>query len=177
MRLLIVADRPSEAVEPLSRARHAASALDGEAEIVLVVNDSDVVRRWAALVAPEVRLVPVDPWSSVDERLEAGLLLRPLPSRLIVVGRDPSFSPTEMRFLSMLLDLRTDLGAVTADDDHLRSLDTVVERGGAFRPGLLVPAGGFVGDGRRSVQERLAAVGADFIGVPHSDRPLRELSA
>lgn len=109
MRLLIVADRPSEAVEPLSRARHLVSALDGDAEIVLVVSDSDVVRRWAALVAPEARLVPVDPWSSVDERLEAGLLLR--------------------------------------------------------------------GDCRRSVQERLAAVGTDFIEMPLADRPLRELSA
>lgn len=177
MRLLIVADRPSEAVEPLSRARRAASAFDGDAEIVLVVSDSDVVRRWAALVAPEARLVPVDPWSSASERLEAGLLLRPLPDQLIVVGRDPSFSPTEMCFLSMLLDLRRDLGAVTADDDQRCSIDAVLEGGGAFRPGLLVSAGGFVGDGRRSVQDRLAAVGTDVVVMPQADRPIRELSA
>lgn len=92
-------------------------------------------------------------------RLDAGVFTRPLPDRVIVVGRDRSCSPAELAFMNTMLDLRPELSAVTAEACPGLEVAPLLATGGIFAAGPLCQAGGFAGDGRRSVRERLAAVG------------------
>lgn len=105
-------------------------------------------------------------------RLDAGLFTRPLPDRLLVVGSDPSCSPAEMAFLDTVLDLRPELSAATLDPVLSIDVESLLALGGIFRGGPLCQAGGFAGDGRRSIADRLAAMGfasAVLPGAPPVD--------
>lgn len=178
LRLLVVSERASDARELLARCRHVAlrRGVD-DVEAVLVMNEDAVAGRVARLAGPEIRLVTVPRATPIVDRLETGLLLRPLPDELIVVGRDPACSPAEMCFLSLLLELRLDLAAITTDCEGTDATAGILRHGGAFRPGVLLSAGGFIGDGRRPLPERVASLGYDTVAMPVSGTPLEELSA
>lgn len=178
LRLLIVPECASEARALLARCRRVASRRDiDEVEIVLVMDEGGVVSPLARLARPEIRVVQVPAATPMVERLDAGLFLRPLPDQLIVVGRDPACSSAEMFFLVMLLELRPDLAAIATDHDGPDPTAGVLVHGGAFRPGALVSAGGFAGDGRRPLPVRLDSLGYDTIVLPVSAAPLEERSA
>ena len=137
------------------------------------VRERDMVRRAAAAMAelssvPDVEvmvssraggLLPV-------ARLDAGLFTRPLPDRVLVVGSAPSCSASELAFLNTMLDLRPELSGVVAAACPGPGVGTLLTHGGIFRGGLLCQAGGFAGDGRRSVRDRLEALGSRCVVLP-----------
>ncbi len=157
-RLLLVPERPDDTPELLQRGRRAAAVLGPDVETVLIVNDP-TARRRARVEATGVRLVPVHPFLAPEERLDQGLLLRPLPDQLVVVGTSAAGTAAELSLFSRLLEARSDLAAITAGTLDAAS---VIELGGVFRPGLVVPAGGF-GERSAPLDERLASIGADAV--------------
>lgn len=178
LRLLVVSGSASGPRELLARCRHVAMRWGtDDVEAVLVMSEGDVVGRVARLAGPEIRRVSVPHAAPMVDRLEAGLLLRPLPDQLIVVGRDPACSSAEMFFLSMLLELRPDLAAITTECEGPDATDGILRHGGAFRPGALLSAGGFIGDGERPLPERLVSLGYDTMAMPVSGAPLEGMSA
>ena len=157
-RLLLVPERPDDTLELLPRGRRAAAVLGPDVETVVIMNDL-AGRRRAPVVPAGVRLVPVHPFLTPEERLDQGLLLRPLPDQLVVVGTSAAGTAAELALFSRLLEVRSDLAAVTAGTLDAAS---VIELGGVFRPGLVVPAGGF-GERSAPLDERLASIGADAV--------------
>lgn len=140
LRLLIVAEDAREERDMVGRAEAALADLSRVPDAEIVVSPRSDGRLAVA-------------------RLDAGLFTRPLPDRVVVVGRDRSCSPAELAFLNTMLDLRPELSAVTAAPCPGLELAPLLEHGGIFGGGQLCQAGGFAGDGRRSVRERLTAVG------------------
>lgn len=159
LRLLVVADDPRTEHD---MARRAAAALD----LLPGVPDAEVV------VSQRAR------GRSAVERLDAGLFTRPLPDRLLVVGRRASCSPTELAFLHHMLDLRPELCAVTAAESAGRGVDALLGLGAIFQGGPACQAGGFAGDARGSIVERIERLGFAHALVPaapplHLDLPER----
>lgn len=152
LRMLIVAGDATQEIEMVGRA---SAALD------LVGRDGEVVR------SPRHRgLVPV-------ARLDVGLFTRPLPDRLVVVGRDQRCTPSALASMLRTLDLAPDVCAVTQGGGRGPGVDSLLEAGGAFRGGPMCQAGGFAGDGRRGLAERLAQLGFSSIVLPEDpERPI-----
>lgn len=138
MRLLIVAEDAQQEAEMVWRARAARRLLDG---------------------GPQIAVSPRHSGLRVPARLDEGLYTRPLPDGLVVLGRHASCSSAVIARLAAALQSRPDLCAVTAAATTLVSDEELVMYGAAFRSGALCQAGGFVGDGHRSVRERLGAIG------------------
>lgn len=140
LRLLIVAEDARGERDMVGRAEAALADLAGVPDVEILVSPRSDGR------------LPV-------ARLDAGVFTRPLPDRIVVVGRDRSCAPAELAFLNTMLDLRPELSAVTAGRCPGQELGPLLALGGIFRGGPLCQAGGFAGDGRRSVQDRLTAMG------------------
>jgi hypothetical protein len=151
LRLLVVAEDPARERDMVRRAEAAREELFPVPEVDIVVSP-----RTDGLLDVA--------------RLDAGLFTRPLPDRLIVVGRHPSCTPKELVFLDTMLDLRPDLSAVVAAEVSGPGIDALLAHGGIFRGGPLCQVGGFAGDGRRSVRSRIEAFG--FRCTLLSDRPM-----
>lgn len=99
------------------------------------------------------------------------MLLRPLPDVVVVVGRARGCAPSELALLVNLLVARRDLAAITTGARVDGGMADLVEHGAVFRGGPLCQAGGFGGDRRRSVHDRLSALGFDSIQLAAS-RPV-----
>lgn len=99
-------------------------------------------------------------------RLDATLVRRPLAEVLVVVGQDPLSSPDEMGLMLGLLSLRRDLAGIYCDGGDGSETDAILRQGGVFRTGPLCSAGGFLGDGLRSVHDRLISAGSDVVVLP-----------
>lgn len=151
LRLLVVAEDPARERDMVWRAEAAREELSSVPEVEVVVSP-----RTDGLVAVA--------------RLDAWLFTRPLPDRLIVVGRHPSCTPKELAFFATMLDLRPDLSAVVAAETSGPGVDALLTHGGIFRGGALCQVGGFAGDGRRSIRARIEASG--FRCSLLSDRPV-----
>ena len=127
--------------------------------------ERDMVRRAESALAglggsaAEVVVSPRGDGRGAAARLDAAVFTRPLPDRVVVVGRDPSCSPAEIAFLDTVLDLRPELSAATVAACPGADLAPLLVLGGVFRGGPLCQAGGFTGDGRRSVADRIEALG------------------
>ncbi|HSP01866.1 MAG TPA: hypothetical protein VLR27_00090 [Acidimicrobiales bacterium] len=151
LRLLVVAEDPARERDMVWRAEAALEELSSVPEVEIVVSP-----RTDGLLDVA--------------RLDAWLFTRPLPDRLIVVGRHPSCTPKELAFLDTMLDLRPDLSAVVAAETSGPGVDALLAHGGIFRGGPLCQVGGFAGDGRRPVRARIEASG--FRCSLLSDRPM-----
>lgn len=157
LRLLIVALDAGQEAEMVGRASDALDWLGPDAELLVAAR------------TPGVAAV---------SRLDGGLFTRPLPDRLLVVGRDVSCSPRALTLLNEALDVGPDLGAVMRCPGTRDGVHTALEYGGAFRGGPMCQAGGFAGD--RPFSDRLGDVGfpsthlAATVGRP---RHLRSLVA
>lgn len=147
LRLLIVAEDARQERDMVRRAESALSDLSGVPDAEILVSSRTDGR------------LPV-------ARLDAGTFTRPLPDRVVVVGRDRSCTPAELAFLNTMLDLRPELCAVTAAACPGLELGPLLAHGGIFRAGPLCQVGGFAGDGRRSVRERLGGVGFASATMP-----------
>lgn len=98
-------------------------------------------------------------------RLDCGLYTRPLPDRLVLVGRDRSCSAAVIADLATSLRRSPELVAVTVGAPVVSSLGELVDLGAAFRGGPVCQAGGFGGDACGPVQDRLAALGFVYAQV------------
>lgn len=140
-------------------------------ELVVVAADAleevellELAHRVAGASGVGVRRVPADGRSDAA-RLDDALFARPLADQLVVVGREAPCDLGDLgdlgdlRFLTEVLSRRWDLAAVTTGGDTGPSVDEVIAFGGAFRAGPLCQAGGFTGDGERSLHDRLADLG------------------
>lgn len=178
LRLLVTSERPCDIRDSLTRCRRFALQWGvDDVEVVLVVDDDAAVSRVEALGGPEIRLVPVPVTTTMVDRLDAGLFLRPLPDPLVVVGYEPSCSSAQMCFLSSFLEFRRDLAGVTTGGESSATTEGIVRHGGAFRTGALLSAGGFLGDGRRPLHERLVSLDYQTMALPTSNGRLAEMSA
>lgn len=178
LRLLVTSKRPCDIRDSLTRCRCFASQWGvDDVEVVLVVDDGAAVSRVEPLGGPEIRLVPVTVTTTMVDRLDAGLFLRPLPDSLVVVGYEPACSSAQMCFLSSLLEFHRDLAGVTTGGESSATTEGMVRHGGAFRTGALLSAGGFLEDGRGPLHERLVSLGYQTMALPTSDAPLEELTA
>jgi hypothetical protein len=136
LKLVVVAQNPGEE-RALVRLAELAREVEPDAEVVVVPGAG----------------------RDLESRLDRALWERPLADRFVVVGRLGHCRPRDLRFLcEVLLDERG-LAAVTTGADLGPSIDDVVIFGGAFRTGPLCQAGGFTGDGRRSLHDRLESIG------------------
>lgn len=116
-------------------------------------------------VKAEISVSPVESPLDPLARLDEGLFTRPLPDRLVVVGRHRSCTSAVIARLAGALDGPSASCAVTAVAPPVAGDAGLLEMGAGFRGGPLCQAGGFTGDGRRDVHDRLVAIGFESIAV------------
>lgn len=112
-----------------------------------------------SLPAADLRVTCSHDGPTHAHELDAALFERPLADLIVVLGRPGRTSVSGIRSLCEVIRGRWDVAAVTPRAVRGSGLEDVIEFGGAFRSGPLCQAGGFVGDGRTLLNERLDAVG------------------
>lgn len=113
----------------------------------------------------DVATLLVDADAEDPARLDAALLRRPLAEVFVVVGRHRLSTPDEIGLMLGLLGLRRDLAAIYGESEG-SDVDSILEHGGVFWTGPLCSVGGFLGDGLRSVHDRLISAGSDVVLLP-----------
>lgn len=178
LRMIVVPKYASEVPELLTRCRQVAARWGGgDTETVVVMNEDAVAGRWLPTMGESARFLAVPLATGAVDRLDAGLFLRPLPEQVIVVGRDATFSAAEVCFVLFLLELRSDLAAITSDSEVPNEAEMIAQYGGAFRAGALLSAGAFRGDGRRRLHARLTSLGYDTVAMLPTGALSEDLSA
>lgn len=145
-------------------------------KLVVVARDRgeerSLIEMAKAAVPPDVAfgvsVVPRTGAITFAERLDALLYDRPLAETMVVVDRDLVGRPIDLRALIVAIQENSQVAAVMLGVDLGPSMEEVVSYGGAFRCGPLCQAGGFVGDGRRSIHSRLEGVGFRTAVLPES---------
>ena len=112
-----------------------------------------------SLPAADVRVVHSHGGPTHAHELDAALFERPLADLIVVLGRPGRTSVSGIRSLCEVVHGRWDVAALTRRAGAGSDIEDVIELGGAFRSGPLCQAGGFVGDGRTPLDERLRALG------------------
>jgi hypothetical protein len=161
VRLLVTGRTENQVLRSLERAR---AVLDdglghGGSEIVIVTRAAP--RRHSVLdrvsdADDRVRLLVGHGWGAAH-MLDVGLFLRPMPTMVGIVGTESDWS-RDLTLVAPRL-LTAGVGAAVRYEAIGGGIEPLLRHGGLFAPGPLCAAGGFVGDGVRSIAERLESIG------------------
>lgn len=139
-----------------------------DADELMVVADHDDERTLdslgqIALGEPRLTVRTAAPGTDDHQRLELGLFTRPLPDRLLVLGRGAE-AWEGLMFLSMVLYRRPGVAGITSRSPG-RPADerALLAHGGIFDTGALCAVGGFVGTDGRPLQHRLRQLGHSLL--------------
>lgn len=103
--------------------------------------------------------------------LDAALFERPLADQIVVLGRPGLTAVSDVRFLCEVIGQQQDVAVVMSSVAKGWDIEDIIAFGGAFWSGPLCQAGGFVGDGRTPLSERLDALGLRSLVLDPSPDP------
>lgn len=176
-RVLAIIERHGDRSESvLATASTELDHLDAD-ELMVVVDHDDqhtLARlRQLAVSEPRLRIRTVAPEVGERDRLEVGLFDRPLPDRLLVLGRGVH-AWDEVKFLSMVLHRHPSAaGIISAARPGTADARTLLTHGGVFMASALCAAGGFASDDARALRTRLNEAGHGLVTLtaPRNGRP------
>lgn len=162
LRILVTGRTERDLLSSLQRAVLAVTTNgeDLDAVDIVLISHTDLRRggRLAAAVTDEPRVrVHIDRRIGDLHMLDVGLYVRPLPAAVAVLGDRSSWALDAALAMPTLID--AGVGAVVPYGTCVEDVALLLRHGAVFAAGPLCAAGGFAGDGVRSILDRLGGLG------------------